>query len=69
MDSGCSDPGKNYCALNLHLDVEQPGNFCCGDGTCISSELVCDNVAHCSNSEDETDCHILRVPEYYDTTI
>ena len=69
LDSLCTDQGENYRALNLHLDVEQPGNFCCDDGTCISSELVCDNVAHCSNNQDETDCHILRIPEYYDTSL
>ena len=49
--------------------MEQPGYFCCGDGSCVDSELVCDNVAHCQNKEDETDCDILRVPDYYDTNL
>ena len=35
--------------LLMHLSVEQPGNFCCGDGVCISSELVCDNNQHCND--------------------
>ena len=35
--------------LLLHLSVEQPGHFCCGDGVCISSELVCDNNQHCND--------------------
>ena len=25
--------------FNFHLEVEQPGNFCCDDGLCIDSEL------------------------------
>ena len=33
--------------LLLHLSVEQPGTWCCGDGACISSELRCDNNQHC----------------------
>ena len=35
--------------LLLHRTVPQPGHFCCGDGTCISSELVCDNNQHCED--------------------
>ena len=35
----CSDPATDLTqrSLSLHLDVEQPGHFCCDDGTCIDS--------------------------------
>ena len=29
---------KAYRTMNLHLSVDQPGYFCCGDGACIHSE-------------------------------
>ena len=29
---------KAYRTMNLHLYVDQPGYFCCGDGACIHSE-------------------------------
>ena len=35
--------------LLLHRTLPQPGHFCCGDGSCISSELVCDNNQHCED--------------------
>ena len=70
LDSHCTDQGEDFRNLNFHLDVEQPGNFCCDDGTCIDSELVCDNVAHCQNKDDEAEgCDILRVPQYYHTNL
>ena len=31
----CHDPGQEFRSLNLHLYVEQPGQFCCEDGSCI----------------------------------
>ena len=36
-------------SLKLHLDVEQPGHFCCDDGLCVESEKVCDGVADCES--------------------
>ena len=39
--------------MNLHLAVDRPGNFCCSDGTCINSELVCDGNQDCSDDEDD----------------
>ena len=38
--------------LLLHRTLPQPGHFCCGDGSCISSELVCDNNQHCEDRSD-----------------
>ena len=39
LHTNCSDRGSNLGqrSLSLHLDVEQPGHFCCDDGTCIDS--------------------------------
>ena len=42
-DVECTDPGEKWRSLNLHRDVKKPENFCCHDGTCLSSELVCNN--------------------------
>ena len=40
LDS-CKDPETSSTrTLSLHLDVEQPGHFCCDDGSCIDSEMV-----------------------------
>ena len=35
--------------LKLHLDVDQPGYFCCDDGLCIDSQKVCDGTADCQS--------------------
>ena len=50
--------------MNLHLKVD-PEKFCCNDGTCIDSQLVCDKIAHCDESEDETKdlCKIITFDE------
>ena len=45
LDDKCKD--KNGTLLNLHLDVPQPGHFCCSDGECINSNFVGDDVTHC----------------------
>ena len=55
-NSECSDEGKNWRKLILHQEVEQPGKFCCDDGVCINSDLVCDENQHCDDSSDEFDC-------------
>ena len=62
--SRCRDGEENYRSLNLHIDVQQPGQFCCDDGTCIDSELVCNNNPDCSAKEDEKDCNLIRVPTF-----
>ena len=65
VSSTCRDDDEeNFRTLNLHIDVQQPGQFCCDDGTCIDSELVCDNNPDCLAKEDERDCNLLRVPEF-----
>ena len=52
--------------LNFHKYVDQPGNYCCNDGTCFTSELVCDGISHCQSGEDEVNCTMINIPEYYD---
>ena len=55
-----SNPSVPWREMNLHLSVNQPGHFCCGDGTCISSELRCDNNHDCVDASDEEDCQMLQ---------
>ena len=68
LDVNCSDPGPNGLAatrtLNFHLEVEQPGHFCCDDGACVDSELVCNNFPDCEDRSDERDCDIILFPDY-----
>ena len=61
LESICQENLAEYRYLNLHLEVEQPGHFCCDDGYCIKSELVCDNVPHCKSKEDEQNCNMLSL--------
>ena len=60
LDTDCSDPGVEYRSLSLHLEVDQPGHFCCDDGTCISSQRVCNNFPDCFGREDEVNCTFLH---------
>ena len=39
--------------------MEQPGHFCCEDGHCIDSSLVCNNFPDCRREEDERNCSFL----------
>ena len=66
MDSKCTDQGVPWRLLNLHIEVDQPGHFCCDDGKCIKSQYVCDNVKHCDDKSDETNCSMVIFPESYD---
>ena len=59
----CTDPGQPWRSLSLHLDVAQPGQFCCDDGACIDSQLVCDDLYDCQDRSDERDCHIVTFTE------
>ena len=64
LDVPCTDPALPTRTLNFHLDVEQPGHFCCDDGACVDSELVCNNFPDCEDRSDERDCDIIVFPEY-----
>ena len=61
-NKSCTDPGVDYKILSFHLDVEQPGNFCCEDGSCIDSDLVCNNFPDCDDRSDERNCGIVTLP-------
>ena len=60
-NSNCTDPGESFRSLNFHLKVKQPGMFCCDDGVCFHSELVCDGMFQCEGKEDEAGCEISQV--------
>ena len=57
--------GHDCVPLNLHLDVEKPGMFCCDDGTCITSSLVCNDFYDCEDRSDETNCTIMTLQEHH----
>ena len=63
----CSDPASNLTtrSLSLHLDLEQPGHFCCDDGSCIDSELVYDEFLDCPDSSDEENITFILLPDTY----
>ena len=63
--SKCSDEGKDYRTLSFHKYVEQPGHYCCNDGTCFTSDLVCDGGQHCDEGEDEDNCKMIEIPRTY----
>ena len=61
-DDSCGD-----LELNLHREVEKPGHFCCDDGSCIDSKLVCNNFPDCQDGTDEevsekANCSLLVQP-------
>ena len=64
-ESGCRDAGKPWRSLNLHLQVEQPGVFCCDDGTCIDSDCRCDGDNNCADASDEKLCEMVVIPPTY----
>ena len=61
LDTNCTDPGQQVRSLNLHLEVEQPGHFCCDDGTCVPSQLVCNHFSDCQDATDERNCTFIHV--------
>ena len=38
--------------------------FCCGDGTCLDSDKVCDINQHCLDGSDERNCEIIHFPDF-----
>ena len=65
LGSNCSDPDETHRSLALHLDVEEPGHFCCGDGECLDSELVYDDVIDCQDRSDEEKHTFILYPDSY----
>ena len=61
LDTNCTDPGVEVRSLNLHLEVQQPGHFCCDDGTCVDSDMVCNNYHNCHDGADEANCTLLHL--------
>ena len=56
-------------SLNLQAGVEEPGHFCCDDGACIDSSLVCDSRNHCDDGSDEARCDKVFLEDNYDKSI
>ena len=62
QEGNCQDPGETFRSLNLHLEVPQPGQFCCDSGHCLDSDLVCNNYPDCQDGSDEANCSIVKLP-------
>ena len=43
--------------LNFHPDVKRPGMFCCSDGQCLESSVVCNGEYDCEMGSDESFCN------------
>ena len=63
---GCS---PEEVSLNLQTGVEEPGHFCCDNGACIDSSLVCDSRSHCDDGSDEARCDKVFLSDNYDKSI
>ena len=66
INESCTDAGMEYRTLNFHPFAEQPGKFCCHNGVCIDSELVCDGSTDCTKGEDEFACQMIERTKFYD---
>ena len=66
-NSTCTDHDNTSTRnLNLHLQVDRPGKYCCGDGVCLDSELICDGNRHCDDGSDENKCALIDTDPLYD---
>ena len=68
-DNSCQDPGSGLRSLLLQQAVDLPGKFCCDDGACIDSCLVCDQNKHCDDQSDEQEelCQTVQTGRQYRT--
>ena len=58
-------PGQTYRRLSLHVAETQPGHYCCGDGLCLSSNMVCDGNQDCTDRSDERHCTMVLVSSHF----
>ena len=65
-DVDCTDDGLVTRRLNLHLQVDRPGKYCCGDGVCLDSKIVCDGNRNCEDGSDENKCALIQTNPLYD---
>ena len=65
LDADCTDSGEEFRTLSFHLEVSQPGHFCCNDGTCVDSERVCDDFSDCDDGTDERNCTFVHIPSQF----
>ena len=63
-DGSCTEDNQQWKNLNLHLLVEQPGTFCCEDGSCLSSDMRCDGDRDCEDASDEEGCNMIVLPSF-----
>ena len=70
-DNVCFDGGIDWTAgdyktrkLNFHLAVKRPGMFCCSDGQCMDSNIVCNGIYECDSGSDESFCDDRIIENY-----
>ena len=57
-DSTCGDTDIDMTRkLNFHIAVKRPGMFCCSDGQCMDSNVVCNGIYECDTGSDESFCN------------